>query len=108
MRTDTSAKPVLIAALGVALFSVLDAMMKVITSTYPVAQSTGMRYCAGAIAATGFYLAVDGRWPSRDAILRSIPRAVANLIAGTCFFFALSRLSLVDTCLLYTSPSPRD
>ena len=56
MRSDTSIKPVLVATLGVALFSMLDAMMKVITTTYPIAQATGMRYFAAALAATIFYL----------------------------------------------------
>ena len=85
MRSDTSAKPVLIAALGVALFSMLDAIMKVIASAYPLAQSTGMRYCTAAFTATAFYVIVDGKWPTRDAILRSFPRTVANVIAGSCF-----------------------
>jgi|KBSMisStaDraftv2_1062788.scaffolds.fasta_scaffold09729_6 S-adenosylmethionine uptake transporter len=105
MRSDTSAKPVLIAALGVALFSMLDAAMKVIASSYPIAQSTGMRYYAAALTATAFYMLAGGRWPTRDAILRSFPRTVANLVAGACFFLALSRLALVDAIVLtFLSP----
>lgn len=105
MRSDTSVRPVVIAAVGVAFFSVLDAMMKVIASTYPLAQSTGMRYCAVAITATAFYVFASGEWPSREAIFRSIPRSIANLIAGACFFLAVSRLPLVDAITLtFLSP----
>ncbi len=105
MRNDTSIKPVLMAILGVALFSALDAMMKIIASAYPLAQSTGMRYAAGALVAASFYLAAGAKWPSRDAVLRSLPRTFANVLAGTCFFLAVSRLSLVDAVVLtYLSP----
>ncbi|WP_197433958.1 DMT family transporter [Agrobacterium vitis] len=105
MRTDVSTKPVLIAALGVALFSALDAIMKVISSEYPIAQATGMRYFAGAIAATIYYIGVGGSLPRTDAILRSIPRSLANLTAGACFFLAISRLHLVDAIVLtFLSP----
>ena len=105
MRSDKSTKPVLIAALGVALFSILDAMMKVIASTYPIAQSTGMRYWAAAVTAVVFYMYANGKWPGKDAIFRSIPRSVANLSAGTCFFIAIARLPLVDAITLtFLSP----
>lgn len=105
MRSDSSIRPVLVAAAGVAFFSVLDAMMKVIASTYPLAQSTGMRYCAVAIVATFFYVFASGEWPNQQAIIRSIPRSVANLLAGACFFLAVSRLPLVDAiALTFLSP----
>jgi drug/metabolite transporter (DMT)-like permease len=105
MRADTSIRPVLLAALGIALFAGLDAMMKVIAGAYPLAQATGMRYGAGAVTATIFYISAGGKWPSRDQILRSLPRTFANLAAGTCFFFAISRLPLVDAvAITFLSP----
>lgn len=105
MRTDASLKPVLAAALGVGLFSLLDAMMKLIASAYPLAQTTGLRYAAGALAAIVYYALTVGRPPSGAAIVRSLPRAACILLAGTCFFFALARLPLVDAVALsFLSP----
>lgn len=93
------------AGLGVALFSVLDAMMKEISISYPLAQSTGMRYFAGAIFAILYYSFSATQLPSRSAIVRSIPRTLANLIAGACFFLAISRLPLMDAvALTFLSP----
>ncbi|MBT0571626.1 EamA family transporter [Curvibacter sp. CHRR-16] len=95
----------MVAAMGVALFSALDAMMKAIASTYPLAQSTGMRYWAGALVAAMFYRWTSKEWPSQQALVRSIPRAIVNLMAGTSFFLAVSRLPLVDTiALTFLSP----
>jgi drug/metabolite transporter (DMT)-like permease len=105
MRTDASLKPVFAAALGVGLFSLLDAMMKVIATAYPLAQSSGMRYAAGAMAAIVYYMLTVGRAPTAAEVLRSLPRAACILLAGTCFFFALARLPLIDAIALsFLSP----
>lgn len=105
MRSDSSHKPVLAAALGVAFFAGLDAGMKEIAGAYPLLQATGMRYWAGALAALIYYVAVGGRWPRLDQVRRSVPRAIANVCAGTCFFLALGRLPLMDViALTFLSP----
>lgn len=101
----SSSKSVIAAMLGVAIFSTLDAMMKIIATTYPVAQATGMRYCAAAIVSTVYYSIRIRRWPERASIIKSIPRTLANVAAGTCFFFAIARLPLVDAIVLtFLSP----
>lgn len=105
MRFDPSLRPVLAAALGVALFSGLDAMMKIIAGAYPLGQATGMRYVAGALVATAYYAFADGQIPTSGAIRRSLPRALANLAGGAFFFLALARLSLTDAvALTFLSP----
>jgi drug/metabolite transporter (DMT)-like permease len=100
LKNEATIRPVLIAALGVALFTVLDALMKIIATTYPLAQATGMRYAAGAIVAICFYFSVERKLPERSAVYRSIPRSLANLLAGASFFLAVSRLPLVDAVTL--------
>ncbi len=106
MLVDTSTRPVLVAAIGVALFSALDAMMKVIASAYPLGQSTGMRYLAGACVALLYYAWLDGRMPTRDEVIRSIPRSLANLFGGATFFLAVSRLALTDAiAITFLSPA---
>ena len=105
LKNETTIRPVLVAALGVTLFAVLDALMKIIATAYPIAQATGMRYVAGAIVAVGFYYSVERKLPVKAAVIRSLPRSLANLLAGACFFLAISRLPLVDAVTLsFLSP----
>lgn len=105
MRHAPSLRPVLVAALGVALFSGLDAMMKIIAEAYPLGQATGMRYLAGALVAIAYYAIADGHIPASGAIRRSLPRALANVAGGAFFFLALARLSLTDAvALTFLSP----
>ena len=105
LRNEATIRPVLAAILGVTLFAVLDALIKIIATAYPIAQATGMRYAAGALVAVGFYCAVERKPPEKGAVYRSLPRSLANLLAGTCFFLAISRLPLVDAVTLsFLSP----
>lgn len=105
LNNEATIRPVLVATLGVTLFSVLDALMKIIATAYPVMQATGMRYMAGAIVAIGFYCFTERKLPNKDAVYRSFPRSLANLLAGICFFLAISRLPLLDAITLtFLSP----
>jgi drug/metabolite transporter (DMT)-like permease len=105
LKNETTIRPVLVMSFGVFLFSVLDALMKIIATAYPVAQATGMRYVAGAVVAVCFYFSVERKLPEKSAVYRSLPRSLANLLAGACFFLAISRLPLVDAVTLtFLSP----
>ncbi|WP_425667714.1 DMT family transporter (plasmid) [Vibrio tubiashii] len=105
MKPLQPAYPVLVAILGVAIFTVLDAMMKVISTSYPLAQSTGMRYVSGALVAIIFYLVTSRQRISLQAIKRSIPRTICNVAAAASFFLAISRIPLVDAVTLsFLSP----
>jgi S-adenosylmethionine uptake transporter len=100
MRTEASIRPVLVAGLGVALLSVMDAVMKVVSAAYPISEVVGLRYLAGAIFASLAFAVLRGEWPSRDAVRRNLVRAVIVLCTATCFFTAIARLPLVEAITL--------
>ena len=100
MRTETSIRPVLVAGLGVALLSFMDAVMKVVSASYPIAEVVGLRYLAGATFSCLAFLALRGEWPGLDAVRRNLVRAVIVLCTATCFFTAIARLPLVEAITL--------
>ena len=76
VRTDHSMAPV-VAALGIAVLTGMDAIMKIVTTSYPIGEVVGLRYATGAVFA-GCRLPGGGRAPAK------LERAAAQLQSGHC------------------------
>src|SRR4051794_38633156 len=100
MRTEDSIRPVMVAGLGVAIMSCMDALMKLVSATYPIGQVVGLRYGFGALFAVIAVLAFGGATPGWPAIRRNLGRAVVVLCTATCFFIAIARLPLAEAIAL--------
>lgn len=100
MRTEHSARPVLMAGLGVLVLSCMDAVMKIVSASYPIAQVVGLRYAAGASFALIAFAIMGCPGLTLDAVRRNLIRAVVVLATATCFFTAIARLPLVEAVAL--------
>jgi drug/metabolite transporter (DMT)-like permease len=96
----SSPRPFVLAVLGIAALCVLDAAVKELTRSYPVAYAVLGRYVFG----TGFALAV-WYWQGRPRLTREM--VPAHLLRGTLitvtaflFFFALTRLGMAEAITL--------
>ncbi|MDQ0472753.1 S-adenosylmethionine uptake transporter [Labrys wisconsinensis] len=90
----------MVAGLGVAIMSCMDALMKLVTATYPIGQVVGLRYGFGALFAVIAFLALGGATPGWPAVRRNLWRAVVVLCTATCFFVAIARLPLAEAIAL--------
>jgi S-adenosylmethionine uptake transporter len=96
----SSSRPFVLAVLGIASLCALDATVKELTRSYPVAYAVLGRYVFG----TGFALAV-WCWQGRPRLTREM--LPAHLLRGTLitvtaflFFFALTRLGMAEAITL--------
>ena len=97
--------PLVVALLAMALLSAMDALIKLATDDLRTWQIVALRYAIGTVMVVPF------AWPH---IRRGIPRSswTPNLLRGALFvgtaaqfFFALSRLCLVEAAVLaFTAP----
>jgi S-adenosylmethionine uptake transporter len=90
----------MVAGLGVAIMSCMDALMKLVSATYPIGEVVGLRYGFGALFAVIAFLALGGVTPGWPAIRRNLGRAVVVLCTATCFFIAIARLPLAEAIAL--------
>jgi drug/metabolite transporter (DMT)-like permease len=105
VRTEDSLRPVVMAALGVAILSCMDAAMKEVSSAYPIGQVVGLRYASGAAFALLAFAILGGTRPTLEAVKRNLVRAVVILLTAVTFFTALARLPLaVAIALTFMAP----
>ncbi len=92
--------PALRATAGIALLSIMDAVIKGMAGHYPVLQVTFMRFIAGSIIVSAVVLAMRPGWPSRETVVANSMRSVVAVCTATSFFYALSQLPLAETLVL--------
>lgn len=95
-----------LAVFAFAVLSLVDALIKTLSTSYSVFQLTAMR----GLIACSFMLAILA-WRQELADLRTkhlklqLARGVLSFVAATCFFFALSRMPIADLYVIaFTAP----
>ncbi|QFU15691.1 DMT family transporter [Microvirga thermotolerans] len=97
--------PALRAAAGIAVLSVMDAVIKGMAAHYPIFQVAFLRFACGTLVATGVVAAVRPGWPSRETVAANLLRSVAAVVTAVSFFYALGQLPLAETLVLsFLSP----
>jgi len=99
VRTDHSLAP-LVAVLGIAVLTGMDAVMKIVTTSYPIGEVLCLRYVAGAVFAVVAFLVAGELRPSWGALRRNFSRAIVVLVTSACFFTAIARLPLAEAIAL--------
>ncbi|HEY8381941.1 MAG TPA: DMT family transporter [Microvirga sp.] len=92
--------PALRATAGIAVLSVMDAVIKGMSVYYPTFQVAFLRFVCGAIIATGVILVMRPGWPSRETVVANAMRSVVAVLTATTFFYALGQLPLAETLVL--------
>jgi S-adenosylmethionine uptake transporter len=92
--------PVLRATAGIAVLSVMDAVIKGMAAHYPILQVTFLRFVCGTLVATGVIVAMRPGWPSRETVVANAARSVVAVLTATTFFYALGQLPLAETLVL--------
>lgn len=88
------------AVAGIALLSVMDAIIKGVAARYPVVEVAFMRFLVGSVVMAGVVAVVRPGRPSRETLLVNGGRAILVVATATTFFFALSALPLAETLAL--------
>lgn len=97
--------PALRAAAGIAVLSVMDAVIKGMAAHYPIFQVAFLRFACGTLVATGVVAALRPGWPSRETVVANLVRSVAAVVTAVSFFYALGQLPLAETLVLsFLSP----
>jgi drug/metabolite transporter (DMT)-like permease len=93
------------AAAGIALLSVMDAIIKAMAGHYPVFEIAFLRYIGGVVVVTGVLAIVRPGWPSLKTLKANALRSVVAVVTATAFFYALGQLPLAETLVLsFLSP----
>ncbi len=97
--------PALRAAAGIAVLSVMDAVIKGMSAFYPTFQVASLRFLCGSLIATGVVAVLRPGWPSRETVIANMLRSVAAVVTAVSFFYALGQLPLAETLVLsFLSP----
>jgi len=97
--------PALRAAAGIAVLSVMDAVIKGMSVYYPTFQVAFLRFACGTVVATGVVAVLRPGWPSRETVQANVLRSVVAVVTAVSFFYALGQLPLAETLVLsFLSP----
>ena len=104
-----SLSPRVIAALeaagGIAVLSLMDAVIKGLAARYPVFQIAFARYLVGSAAMLVLVALARPGWPSRETLRTNGVRALLVVATALTFFYALGTLPLAETLALsFISP----
>jgi S-adenosylmethionine uptake transporter len=100
------ARLVLLAVAAEGLLTLMDALIKALSTRYPVLQIAFLRFGFGLLGAAVYAAWSRPGWPTREATLYNGLRAVLIVVTAVTFFFALSLLPLADAIALsFISPA---
>jgi S-adenosylmethionine uptake transporter len=92
--------PALRATAGIAVLSVMDAVIKGMAPYYPIVQVALLRFACGSLVAAAVVMATRPGWPSRETAVANSMRSVVAVLTATTFFYALGQLPLAETLVL--------
>lgn len=103
--TDTSARPALVVALSILILSAMDAVIKGFGPDSSILQIVWLRYAGGALVALVFFAATGPHRITLRSLKANGLRAAIMLVAGGSFFYAITRMPLVEAVTLsFTAP----
>jgi drug/metabolite transporter (DMT)-like permease len=90
---------------GIAILSIMDAVIKNAAARYPTFELTFARFLFGGLVIAIVVAYVRPGWPSPETLRTNGVRALLVVVTSTCFFYALSVLPLAETLALsFLSP----
>lgn len=89
-----------VAALGIALFSGMDAVMKGLSLAIGAYDALLWRTLAGAAIGAAFFFGAGGRWPGREAMRVHLARGLVGVPMAILFFWGLARVPMAQAIAL--------
>jgi drug/metabolite transporter (DMT)-like permease len=97
--------PALRAASGIAVLSIMDAVIKGMAAFYPIFQVAFLRFACGSLIVAAVVSVMRPGWPNRETVLANSLRSVIAVVTAVSFFYALGQLPLAETLVLsFLSP----
>ncbi|MBM1169857.1 DMT family transporter [Microvirga arabica] len=97
--------PALRAASGIAVLSIMDAVIKGMAAFYPIFQVAFLRFACGSLIVAAVVSVMRPGWPSRETVIANSMRSVIAVVTAVSFFYALGQLPLAETLVLsFLSP----
>jgi len=97
--------PALRAAAGIAVLSIMDAVIKGMSAHYPTFQVAFLRFACGSLIVAAVVAVMRPGWPNRETVLANSLRSVIAVVTAVSFFYALGQLPLAETLVLsFLSP----
>jgi S-adenosylmethionine uptake transporter len=97
--------PALRAASGIAVLSIMDAVIKGMAAFYPIFQVAFLRFACGSLIVIAVVSVMRPGWPSRETVIANAFRSVIAVVTAVSFFYALGQLPLAETLVLsFLSP----
>lgn len=105
LRHDTTATPILIALLGAALLTAMDAVLKGLSTRYPTVDLVLARYLAGALFILPLAVVMRVPRPGPVMLRAHVVRTAIVVVTSFLFYFSLSRLALIEAVVFtYLAP----
>lgn len=89
-----------VATLGIAVFSIMDAVMKGLSLEIGAYNALLWRSVAGVVMSGAFYAFVRAPWPTRGVLRIHVMRGVVSAVMGVLFFWGLARVPLAQAITL--------
>jgi len=89
-----------VAALGIGLFSTMDALMKAATIALGVFNAVFWRNLVGILISSLLYLPGARRWPDRAALRVHLIRGAVSTVMAIAFFWGLARMPMAEAIAL--------
>jgi drug/metabolite transporter (DMT)-like permease len=102
LGTDMNARatPFLLALAAMALFGVMNVLIKALSFYYETPQVALVRYAAAGAVILVWVWHVKPGWPSIETVENNVLRGMLSLATGLSFFYALALLPLADAVAL--------
>jgi len=105
MQRHSTVVPFLVACLGIATFSCMDAMMKQASILIGAYNAMLWRSIIGLVMSAPLFLIQGAKWPDRGRFVLHLKRSVAAGISVLLFFWGLVRVSMAEgIALTFLSP----
>lgn len=99
-RPSSIAIPFAAGCLGIALFSIMDAVMKHLVLEIGTYNALAWRNGVGALIAATVFLALRQRWPARTVLRIHLIRGAVATVMAILFFWGLGRVPLAQAIAL--------
>lgn len=92
--------PVFLALGAIAVLSIMDALIKAVSASYPTVEIAFLRFACGTIVSAIVFAVVRPGLPSRETAVANATRGLLVVVTAVSFFYGLATLPLAEAITL--------